>query len=102
MATVATSKGQRVTRIRSLRTFVTVWNPMSGRNRPNATKAVTPASRRARVISTRPPCAPSSMSDLLDIGPAKQPLRQEDQCDRQHGKSSDVLVVNGKICRPHG
>jgi len=31
------------------------------------------------------------MSDFLDIRPAEQALRQENQGDRQHGKRRDVL-----------
>src|ERR1017187_6307958 len=96
------SNGQGVVRMRSLRMFVTVWKPISGRNRAKASRAVKPASRSARAISTRWFGAPSAISHLLDIRPAEQALRQEDQCDGEHGKGGDVLVVDGKIGRPHG
>src|ERR1035441_3184318 len=85
-ATMANSNGQRVVRMRSLRMFVTVWKPISGRNRAKASRAVKPASRSARAISTRWFGAPSAISHLLDIRPAEQALRQEDQCDGEHGK----------------
>src|SRR5674536_261436 len=65
-------------------------------------REVKPASRSARAISTRWFGAPSPISHLLDIRPAEQALRQEDQCDGEHGKGGDVLVVDGKIGRPHG
>src|SRR5674536_151807 len=101
-ATMANSNGQRVVRMRSLRMFVTVWKPISGRNRAKASRAVKPASRSARAISTRWFGAPSAISHLLDIRPAEQALRQEDQGYGEHGKGGDVLVVDGKIGRPHG
>src|SRR5674536_274536 len=56
-------------------------------------REVKPASRSARAISTRWFGAPSPISHLLDIRPAEQALRQEDQCDGEHGKGGDVLVV---------
>src|SRR5262245_29700626 len=99
---MAKSSGQRVTRIRSLRTSVTVSNPTSGRNRPKASNVVRPASRRARAVSTRFAGAPLAISDLLDIRPAEQSLRQEYQGDREDGKGGNVFIVDGKICGPHG
>src|SRR5262245_57108598 len=99
---MANSSGQRVTRIRSLRTSVTVSNPTSGRDRPEASNAVRPASRRARAVSTRFAGASLVISDLLDIRSSEQPLRQENQGDREDRKRRDVLIVDGKICRPHG
>src|SRR3984893_7842726 len=100
MATSAKKNGQRVVRISSLLPFTPVCKPMSGKNRPKAISPVKAASRSAPAISTRSLCAPACISDLLDIRPAEQTLRQEDQCDHQHGKSRDVLVVDGKVSRP--
>src|ERR1019366_472162 len=106
MATIENSSGQRVVRTSSLRMSCAVSKPISGRNSPKASKAVTPASRSARATSTRrssaPSCAPPGISHLLDIRPAEQALRQEDQGDGEHGEGGDVLVVDGKIGRPHG
>src|SRR5450756_1142213 len=102
MATIANSSGQRVVRISSLRMFCAVSKPISGRNIPKASRAVTPASRSARATSTRLSCAPPCISHLLDIRPAEQALRQEDQGDGEHREGGNVLVVDGKIGRPHG
>src|SRR4030095_4129774 len=99
---MANSSGQRVTRIRSLRTSVTVSNPTSGRNRPKASNAVRPASRRAGAVSTRFAGAPFVISDLLDIRPAEQSLRKEYQGDREDRKGGNVFIVDGDICRTHG
>src|SRR5580693_10417541 len=87
--------------------LTTVWKPISGSNRPKAIRPVNPASRKAPTMSTCSPwtrslCAPAPMSDLLDIRPAEQALRQEDQGDRQHRESGDVFVVDGKVSRPEG
>src|SRR5271168_3687796 len=106
-ATKANSSGQRVVSVSSLLPLTPVLNPISGSNKPNAIAPVQAASRSAPVTSTRSlwtrsVCASAAISDLLDIRPAEQALRQEDQRDRQHGKRSDVLVVDGKIGRPHG
>src|SRR5215471_3059842 len=100
MATTANNGGQRVVRIRSLRILVVVSKPTNGKNRPNASSAVTPASRNARAASTRLSCAPVAISDLFDIGPSEQPLRQEDQRDCQYGESGNVFVIDGEIRRP--
>src|SRR6185437_1148709 len=100
IATNVTKSGQRVFKMRLLRMSVRVWKPISGSKSPKASRAVTPASRRACEIATRPSCAPSAMSNLFDIRPAEQALRQEDQRDRQNRKRSDILVVDRKIGRP--
>src|SRR6185437_13963169 len=100
--TTARSNSPRVFRTRLLRKSVTVWKPISGRKRPKASSAVTAASRSARIMSTRPECAALGMSDLFDIRPPKQPLRQEDQCNCQYRKGGNVLVVDREIGRPHG
>src|SRR5665647_3850737 len=102
MPTIANSSGKRVVRISSLRMFCSVLKPISGRNNPKASKAVMPAARKARAASTRPVCAPPAISNLLDVRPAEQALRQEDQRDGEHREGGDVLVVDGKIRRPHG
>src|SRR6185437_7386487 len=99
---MANSIGHRVVRIRSLRILVTVLKPISGKNSPKASKAVKPASRNAPANSTRVFGASSCMSDLFDIRPAEQALRQEDQRDSQHREGGDVFVVDGKISRPEG
>src|ERR1700693_4055088 len=101
MATMASSSGQRVVRTSLLLPSTPVKNPISGNSTPNAIKPVKPASRNAPVISTRPLCAPACLtaaciSDLLDIRPAEQALRQEDQSGRQHGEGGGGLVVGGK------
>src|SRR6202030_2872841 len=107
MATMANNSGQRVVRTSWLLPSTPVKNPISGNSTPNAIKPVKPASRKAPVISTRPLCAPACLtaaciSDLLDIRPAEQALRQEDQGDGQHGEGGDVLVVDGKRGRQKG
>src|SRR6202140_1663279 len=107
MATMASSSGQRGVRTSWLLAATPVKNPTSGKSAPKAIKPVKPASRNAPVISTRPLCAPACLtaaciSDLLDIRPAEQALRQEDQGDGQHGEGGDVLVVDGKVSRPEG
>src|SRR5580692_1640207 len=107
MATTANNSGQRVVNTSWLLPSTPVKNPISGKSTPNATRPVKPASRNAPVISTRPLCAPACLtaaciSDLLDIRPAEQALRQEDQGDDQHGEGGDVLVVDGKVSRPEG
>src|ERR1700722_6212511 len=107
MATTANNNGQRVVSTSRLLPSTPVKNPISGNSTPNATRPVKPASRNAPVISTRPLCAPTCLtapciSDLLDIRPAEQALRQEDQGDGQHRESGDVLVVDGKVSRPEG
>src|SRR5277367_2432666 len=104
-ATKAKSSGQRVVSVSSLLPLTPVKNPISGSNRPNAIAPVKAASRSAPVTSarslwTRPFCAPAAISDFLDVRPAEQALRQENQGDHQHGKGGDVLVVDGKIRRP--
>src|ERR1700755_2389548 len=78
----------------------TVGKPISGRNRPKAITAVSPASRSARATSTLRLCGPVAMSDLLDVRPAEQALRQEDQGDGKHRKRRDVLVVDREIGGP--
>src|SRR6202140_4448988 len=105
MATMASSSGQRGVRTSWLLAATPVKNPTSGKSAPKAIKPVKPASRNAPVISTRPLCAPACLtaaciSDLLDIRPAEQALRQEDQGDGEYGEGGDVLVVDGKVSRP--
>src|SRR5258708_17418570 len=104
---MASSSGQRVVRTSWLLPSTPVKNPISGSSAPQAIKPVKPASRNAPVMSTRPLCAPACLtaaciSDLLDIRPAEQALRQEDQGDGEHGEGGDVLVVDGEVGRPEG
>src|SRR5580692_7519585 len=106
-ATMANRSGQRVVRTSLLLPSTPVKNPISGNSTPKAIKPVKPASRNAPVISTRPLCAPACLtaaciSDLLDIRPAEQALRQEDQSDRKHREGGDVFIVDGKVGRPEG
>src|SRR5580658_10923149 len=106
-ATMANNSGHRVVRTSWLLPSTPVKNPISGKSTPNAINPVKPASRNAPVISTRPLCAPACLtaaciSDLLDIRPAEQALRQEDQGNRQHREGGDVLVVDGKVGGPEG
>src|SRR5579872_1483011 len=115
MTTAAANSGQRVVSVSSSRMLVTVSKPMSGSSSPKVTRPVKAASRSARTRLTReswtreswtrdpwtrPACAPACILDLLDIRPAEQALRQEDERDRQNGKGRHVLVVDGKIRRP--
>src|ERR1700688_817798 len=107
MATVANSSGQRLVSTSWLLPSTPVKNPISGKSTPKATKPVKPASRNAPVISTRPLCASAGLttaciSDLLDIRPAEQALRQEDQGDGEHGEGGDVFIVDGEVGRPEG
>src|SRR3954451_2925325 len=95
------SNCQRVVSTSSLRPLTPVRKPTSGSSRPKATKAVSPASLSARGISTRR-LTPSAISHLLHVRPAEQALRQEDQRDGEHREGGDVLIVDGKIGRPHG
>ena len=41
-------------------------------------------------------------SDLLDLGPAEQARRHEDQDDGEDREGGDVLVLDGEIGRPEG
>src|SRR5271170_4149493 len=104
-ATKAKSSGQRVVSVSSLLPLTPVRNPINGSNRPNAIAPVKTASRSApvtltRSLWTRSFCAPAAISDLLDVRPAEQALRQENQRDHQDGKGGDIFVVDGKVCRP--
>src|SRR5580704_9219416 len=106
-ATMANNSVQRVVRTSLLLPSTPVKNPISGKSAPNAIKPVKPASRNAPVISTRPLCAPACLtaaciSDLLDIRPTEQALRQEDQGNRQHREGGDIFVVDGEVGRPEG
>src|SRR3984885_6687005 len=107
--TIANNSGQRVVSTSSLLPFTPVRKPINGSNSPNAMTPIKAASRNASAILTRslwaralraPAARPEPISDLLDIGPAEQALRQEDERNRQHGKSGDVLVVDRKVSRP--
>src|SRR5471030_758928 len=102
MPTMAKNSGQRVVRINSLRMSCSVLNAISGRNSPKARSAVTPASVNALLSLPRSLEACALISHLLDVRPAEQALRQENQCDGEHGEGGDILVVDGEICRPHG
>src|SRR5580700_3915946 len=106
-ATTANNSGHRVVNTSWLLPSTPVKNPISGKSTPKAIRPVKPASRNAPVISTRPFCAPACLtaariSDLLDIRPAEQALRQEDQGDGEHGKGGNIFVVDGKVSRPEG
>src|SRR5215469_13233642 len=100
MATKVASRPKRVSRISVLLRFWTVRKPISGRNSPKASSAVQAASRSARATSMRVFGA-ALMSDLLDVRAPEQALRQEDQRDNQNAERRHVLVVDGKIRRPH-
>src|SRR5690348_16993546 len=84
----------------SLRILEIAWKPISGRNRPKAISAVSPASRNAAATGFGA-FMTSGMSDLLDVRTAEQALRQEDQRDRKHREGGDVLVVEREVGRPH-
>src|SRR5712671_1275814 len=98
MATKANSICQRVSSTISLRMFWTVRKPISGSNRKKASTAVSPASMIAARRAAR--AAGADMSDLLDIRPSEQALRQEDERDGEDRESRDVLVVGREIGRP--
>src|ERR1700681_1809105 len=104
IATSPASSGQRVSRMSSLWMFWTVLKPISGRNRPKEIRPASAASRSARTMSTRAAGGDAStvISHLLHVRPAENALRQEDHGDRQNREGGDVLVVGGKIRRPHG
>src|ERR1700751_3040970 len=104
MATNANSSGQRVSSATSLWMFWKVLKPISGSSRKKQRRAVTPASFAAAAMSMRVARASVSapMSDFLDVRPAEQALRQEDQRDREHREGGDVLVVDREVGGPHG
>src|ERR1700724_3195238 len=107
MGTPANNSGHRGGKTSWVLPSAPVKKPNTRSNTPKAIRPVDPASRNAPVISTRPLCAPACLtaaciSDLLDIRPAEQALRQEDQGDGQHREGGDVLVVDGKMGRPEG
>src|SRR5450432_1456215 len=102
MPTKTASKPKRVSRPSCWSMFWTVTKPISGRNRPKASSAVHPASRSARTTSMREICTSALMSHLLDVRAPEQALRQEDQGDGQDTERRHILVVDGKIRRPHG
>src|SRR3981189_3957865 len=98
MATQANSICQRGRGRFSLRMFWTVRNPISGSSRKKASTAVSPASMIAARRAVR--AAGAAMSDFLDIRPAEQALRQEDERDGEDRESGHVLVVGREIGRP--
>src|SRR5690242_3622098 len=100
MATSAASRGQRVSRTSSLWMVWAVVKPVSGRNRPNATRPVIAACRSARTTSTRG--ASSAISHLLHVRAAEDALRQEDHGDGENREGGNVLVVAGNVGRPQG
>src|SRR5215207_9409661 len=87
-----------------LRMLCTLVKPTKGRNKAAARSPVTAASFSARATGAWGARAGASddMSDLLDVRPAEDALRQEDQGDSKNGKYRDVLIVDRKIRRPHG
>src|SRR5712691_3423474 len=103
-ATIATkpnSSGHRVSSVSSLRMSWTARNPISGRNSPNATRVQNPASLNARAMLLSADGGATELH-LLHIRAAEQALGQEDQRDGEDREGGDVLVVDGKIGRPHG
>src|ERR1051326_1572946 len=102
-ATRVNSSDQRVSSTSSLRMFWTVFRPVSGRNRPSASRPANPAFFPARATATREVLggASAGMSHLLDFRPAENALGQEDQGDRENGKRGDILVINAEIGGPH-
>src|SRR5258708_36406009 len=102
MATYAKRRRKRVSSASCPPMFWTVTKPISGRNNPKASSAVHPASRSARPTSTREVCVGARMSHLLDVRAPEQALGQEDQGDDQDAERAHILVVDGKVGRPHG
>src|SRR5690606_31164893 len=98
-ATITASSIGRGWRTSSLRILTVAWSPIRGSRTPKATRPAMTASRIARGRSTRA-CTGSAMSDLFDLWPAEQALRQEDQDDREDREGGDVLVVDREIGRP--
>src|SRR5215813_13887608 len=96
MATKVKSSGQRVSSATSLWMFWYVLKPISGKSRKKQRIAVTPASFTAAATSMRasPAGVCALMSDFLDVRPAAQALRQEDEGDGDHRERGDVLVVD--------
>src|SRR5215470_15618662 len=82
--------------------FWTVLKPISGSSSPKAMSAVIAVWRSARARSTREAGDNASISHLLYVRSAEDPLRQEDHGDGENGEGSDILVVDREICRPHG
>src|SRR2546421_439187 len=108
-ATIASSRGRRVSSSSSLRMFCTVLKPTSGSSSAKEISAVNtasfsaratfgPVAERGRAVSG----AATAMSHLLHFRPAEQALRQEDQRDGEDRERGDVLVVDREIRRPHG
>src|ERR1700692_1747560 len=91
MATRPKSICQRVSSTISLRLFWTGRKPISGSSRENARTAVSPAPLTAARRAAR--AAGAAMSDFLDIRPAEQALRQEDERDGDDREGRCVLVV---------
>src|SRR5215211_8030244 len=101
MATTTSSRDKRVSSSSSLRMFCTVWKPMSGRKRPNASSPASAVSFTARAISIRfsGPDVSAAMSHLLDFRPPEDALGQEDQRYGQDREGGDVLVVDREVGR---
>src|SRR5216684_2851 len=93
------SSGQRVSTMSSLWIFWTVLNPMSGSNRPQAIRAVTAASRHARIKSRR--CdASGAISHFLHVGSPQQTLRQEDHGNCENGEGGNIFIVGREVGGP--
>src|SRR4051794_34358358 len=104
IATMIKNRPQWVSSWSVLRMLGSEEKAMSGRKTAAARSPVTTASFRARVTAAwvAPTGASATISHLLDVRPAEEALRQEDQGDGKDGEDRDVLVVDGEIGRPHG
>src|SRR5215813_9966935 len=102
VATIANSRSQRVSSTSSLRMFWTVLNPMSGRNSPNAISAVSAPSRSARTTRRGGAEAAAGISHLFHVGPAEDPLRQENHHDGKDREGGDILVGERDVFAPQG
>src|SRR3954462_6083595 len=102
-ATMEKNSPHCVSSISSLRMLCTLVKPTKGRNSAAARSPVTAASFRARTNGAWGSRAGAAdvISDLLDVRPAEDTLRQEDQGADEDAENRDVLVVDGEIGRPH-
>src|SRR5262249_43109902 len=100
VSTTAMRRGNRLSRMSSLRILTTVSKPISGRNRPNATSAVAAVWRNAPRRGRRAARATSSMSHLFDVGAAENALRQKDHDDGKNREGRHILIGAGDVFRP--
>src|SRR4051794_30397440 len=109
------TRPQRGRRMSSFDWPWSVRNERIGTERPSVIRAQNAASLRALARSsvrrtTRAleavrggvAAASTAASDLLDLGPAEDAGRHEDEGDGEDREGRDVLVLDREISRPHG